>query len=180
MKKIPLKIIAGRFKNKTIYSYSESTRETAHMIRGSVFNMLFQVHGIGLDLFAGSGAYGFEGLSRGLSQVYLNDKDKLAYKALLDNQKILNTEAIITNEDYVVAIQQYKQRAILFDYIFLDPPYDMDISSIIERVWPLLNHEGMLICEIKKDQDLTTSYEPIKDKKHGIKRIIIYKKNSHE
>ena len=62
--------------------------------------MLYQITGTGLDLFAGSGAYGFEALSRGLDLVYLNDMDKVAYQGLNANKTLLNANAIITKMDY--------------------------------------------------------------------------------
>lgn len=177
MKKIPLRIISGRLKNQTFYSYSESTRETASIIRGAVFNMLFQISGVGLDLFAGSGAYGFEAYSRGLSKVYLNDMNQTAYKGLLENQKKLKTSAIITNFDYTKAIAFYLSQNIKFDYIFLDPPYDMLISPIIDSVKPLLSNKGKLICEVEKNQEIVCDLELLKTRIHGIKKINIYEKN---
>lgn len=174
MKKIKLKIIAGKYKQKTIVSYGEQTRETSSLIRGAVFNMLYKMTGIGLDLFAGSGAYGFEGLSRGLDMVYLNDKDKDAYRSLTENKATLNANALITNLDYEKAISHYLKEAIYFDYIFLDPPYDMDINMIIEAVSPLLKPNGYLVCEIEKKGIYSLSnLTLIKDKTHGIKKILI-------
>lgn len=174
MKKINLKIIAGKYKQKTIVSYGEETRETSNFIRGAVFNMLYHVAGTGLDLFAGSGAYGFEGLSRGLDVVYFNDSDKFAYKSLLENKLALDANALVTNLDYEKAISHYKDCKLYFDYIFLDPPYDMNISVVIKAVCPLLKPNGYLVCEIEKkstyDQE---NLSLIKERIHGIKKVVI-------
>jgi len=175
MKKVPLKIIAGKYKQKTIYSYSDGTRETSHLVRGAVFNMLFQVSGVGLDLFAGSGAYGFEALSRGLNQVYLNDIDKDAYQGLIANKTLLNADAVITNLDFDKAIEYFKNSEVTFDYIFLDPPYDMPISPIVESVSTLLKADGTIVCEVEKQSICQTSLSLQKERIHGIKKIIILK-----
>jgi len=71
-----MKIIAGKYKNKKLISFSKNTKPTASMVLEAVFNMLYTIDGIVLDLFAGSGQYGFEALSRGASFVYFNDVDK--------------------------------------------------------------------------------------------------------
>jgi 16S rRNA (guanine966-N2)-methyltransferase len=178
MKQVKLKIIAGKLKGKTLISLSEDTKETASLVRGAVFNMLFQVDGTILDLFAGSGAYGFEAYSRGATQIYLNDHHPLALKSLKMNEANLNTGAIITALDYMEAIKYYTKNQIQFDYIFLDPPYALDIKPILKSVSPLLKQEGKIIIEIDSSnpspemEGLTLS----KDRVHGIKRIGIYEK----
>lgn len=178
MKQVKLKIIAGSLKGKTLISLSEDTKETAMVVKGAVFNMLFQMDGVVLDLFAGSGAYGFEAYSRGASKIYLNDQHPLSIKSLKTNESNLQTGAIITQFDYQEAIKYYLRNHILFDYIFLDPPYALDIGPIIEQVSPLLNQAGKIIIEIEKSNDCPqiSGLDCIKDRVHGIKRIGIYQK----
>ncbi len=178
MKQVKLKIIAGSLKGKTLISLSDDTKETASLVRGAVFNMLFQMDGNVLDLFAGSGAYGFEAYSRGATKIYLNDHHPLALKSLKTNEANLKTGAIITAFDYMDAIRYYERHQIKFDYIFLDPPYALDIKPILNGVAPLLNKEGKIIIEIESSnpcpviEGITLS----KDRVHGIKRIGIYEK----
>ncbi|MCU0104888.1 RsmD family RNA methyltransferase [Acholeplasma vituli] len=178
MKQVKLKLIAGKYKGKTLVSYSEDTRESAQIVKGAVFNMLFEVNGRVLDLFAGSGAYGFEALSRGASAIYLNDQHPHAIKSLKANNQALEANAVITAFEYKDAIRYYERQSIRFDYIFLDPPYAFEIMPIIEAVIPILNENGKIIIEIEKKNscpelaDLTL----LKDRVHGIKRIGIYQK----
>lgn len=178
MKQVKLKIIAGSLKGKTLVSLSEDTKETAMVVKGAVFNMLFQMNGTVLDLFAGSGAYGFEAFSRGASKIYLNDQHALAIKSLKTNEANLNTGATITQMDYIDAINFYLRNKITFDYIFLDPPYAISIAPIMEAVSRLLNDDGKIIIEIEKVNDCPeiSGLNCIKDRVHGIKRIGIYQK----
>lgn len=178
MKQVKLKIIAGSLKGKTLISLSDDTRETAAIVRGAVFNMLFLVEGTVLDLFAGSGAYGFEAYSRGASQLYLNDVHPFAMKSLKMNEQSLQTGAIITQLNYMDAIKYYQKNQINFDYIFLDPPYALDIEPILNQVMPVLKMGGKIIIEIEKNHACPTidGLDLIKDRVHGIKRIGIYEK----
>ncbi|MDY0209950.1 MAG: RsmD family RNA methyltransferase [Acholeplasma sp.] len=179
MKHITLRIIAGIYKNKSIVSYSEKTRETSNMVRGAVFNMLYTVSGEGLDLFAGSGAYGFEGLSRGLNSVVLNDSNQLAYQSLLKNKTCLNANATIYNLDYKTLVSKLITDRKSFDYIFLDPPYELDINPIILAVEPILKSNGFVIAEIDKKNSVSRLADSLvieKERMHGIKKIIIIRK----
>lgn len=178
MKQVKLKIIAGTLKGKTLISLSEDTKETASLVRGAVFNMLFQIDGTVLDLFAGSGAYGFEAYSRGATKIYLNDHHPLAYKSLKMNEANLSTGATITALDYKEALHFYERQQIEFDYIFLDPPYAIDIEPILKGVLSLLSKEGKIIIEIESSNPcpVVSGITLNKDRVHGIKRIGIYQK----
>ena len=54
----------------------DSTRETTDKVRGAIFNLInsYQMQGVCLDLFSGSGAMGLEALSRGADFCFFNDK----------------------------------------------------------------------------------------------------------
>jgi 16S rRNA (guanine(966)-N(2))-methyltransferase RsmD len=179
-----MRIIGGTHRGRILERVGkDSTRESADMVKLAVFNMIgVNMHGIVLDLFAGSGAYGLESISRGADHVYLVDKDKDAYKTILLNAKKLDMlEKInISNQDYQKFMDGLSD-SILFDYIFLDPPYEMDVyENIITKLTPHLHEDSLVICESKKQNVLPDSIESltkIKDKTYGIKRISIYQKS---
>lgn len=105
-----------------------------------------------LDLFAGSGAIGIEFLSRGCKKAYMCDKSREAIKFITDNVKRTKLEenAIIRNKDYVQFLKELKDANVKFDIIFLDPPYDLDISkNAVELIleYKLLNADGIIIIE---------------------------------
>ena len=63
-----MRVIAGKHKSKVLESLEgRNTRPTMDKVKEGIFNSL-QVHGLGLDLFAGSGALGIEALSRGMEK----------------------------------------------------------------------------------------------------------------
>lgn len=173
-----MKIISGKYKSKKLISLSKNTRPTANFVKEAVFNMLFKINGVVLDLFAGSGSYGFEAISRGASKLYLNDNDKLAYKSLLTNKSTLKIEeeVIITNLDYLDALNKYKKDKINFNLVFLDPPYNFSDEQLLEILKILENISEIIVLEREKNSNLIIleNKEIIKNKNYGIKQIIIY------
>jgi 16S rRNA (guanine(966)-N(2))-methyltransferase RsmD len=130
-------------------------RPTPDRVRETVFNWIrHQVDGDWdrldcLDLFAGSGALGFEAASRGVRSVTMIDtlgpvvrqletiKDKL--KA--DNVKVLRADALTVARDLA-------QRGQRFDLIFLDPPYQQDfLSQALPLCAGLLKEGGLVYAE---------------------------------
>lgn len=182
MKKVLIKLTGGIFNNRNLVSYSEQTRPTSQMVRLAVFNMLHTVDGVILDLFSGSGAYAFEALSRGASFAYLNDLHKDAIRSIKENIQTLKVENLtkLTKMDYKDAIIHYMNQGVTFDYVFLDPPYDMKDESIYEILDTLKKQKTPLTVIIErnsKDRPLDVKdYDCIKDRKYGLKHIYIYKK----
>ena len=178
-----MRIIGGSHRGRKLLRVGKiTTRETADMVKEAVFNMLGgTLDGQVLDLFAGSGAYGFEALSRGAQKAYLIDIDKDAIKTIHQNAQSLHLEnqVVIIHSPYERFIKGM-DASILFDYIFLDPPYRMGIDlSLMEPLVPHLSHDGLVICETDKKQmlpDEICGLMKIKDKQYGMKRISIYQK----
>lgn len=96
-------------------------------MRETVFNWLGQrLDGQRcLDMFAGSGALGFEAASRGALEVVMLERDARVARALLENARLLDAEAtvrILQGEALA-----YLASAAQFDVIFLDPPFQSDL-----------------------------------------------------
>lgn len=111
-------------------------RPTPDRVRQTVFNWLGQdMHGRRcLDLFAGTGAMGFEALSRGASAVVLVEKSAVAARSLQQNQALLKAgQATVLQQDAMQFLAQSRER---FDVIFLDPPYQ---QGWLPRLLPLLS-----------------------------------------
>lgn len=174
-------ISGGKYRSRRIkYNKSSTTRPTANIVREAVFMMLYDVSkGLVLDLFAGSGAYGFEALSRGAGFVYFNDIDNRNVKIIKENITLLqedsNTE--VSNLDYRKAISRYLTLKLKFDFIFIDPPYYQNYyQEVIPQLKNLLNESGRAIIELDKKIEVLESLEDfkiIKDKAYGRKRILI-------
>ena len=144
---------------------------------GNIFNYSF------LDLFGGSGSIGIEAYSRGANPVYINDKNKEAYKIILENLKSLSiTDIKIFNLDYLNMLSLLKDRNIKFDIIFLDPPYKMEINDeFINNIlsFDILEKNGIIIAETDYDLSpiLIEKYN-VKILKYGRSKINILRKKS--
>lgn len=98
-------------------------RPTPERVRQTLFNWLGQdlTGKRCLDLFAGTGALGFEALSRGAAQVVMVEQHSAVYRTLAENARLLQA-----NQGELVwadALQFLASDPRLFDVIFLDPPY---------------------------------------------------------
>lgn len=180
-----MRINAGKFRNHNIYITNlETTRETSDKVRQAIFNLIGQFFdgGKALDLFAGSGAMGFEAYSRGISKVYLNDINNRALDICKMNAEKLKCTEDITffNKDYKECLSSLKDDK--FDLIFLDPPYKMtNVDEMIGIIsdYDILSDDGIISFEMNKDTKCSErigNYEIIKDRTYGIKRVVIYKK----
>src|SRR5439155_9921930 len=82
-----MRIIAGTHRGHTIHApKGRDTRPTSDRVRENVFNLVGPVDGAAvLDLYAGSGAYGLEALSRGATRAVFVEKDRDAVRAIEGN-----------------------------------------------------------------------------------------------
>lgn len=141
-----MRIIAGLFKGRILAGPKSEARPSSEMLRGALFNICQDVKGQSfLDLFAGSGAIGFEALSRGASHVTFVDKDKNSLAAIRKNGALLNVQDKIT----IISLEADKALKTLglFDIIFLDPPYNLPVHPYIVKVESHLKTNGHLFVE---------------------------------
>jgi 16S rRNA (guanine966-N2)-methyltransferase len=117
-------------------------------VRETLFNWLGQsLHGKRcLDLFAGSGALGFEAASRGAEQVLMVENSRTVYRHLQANvQKLGLINVALRCEDGLKFARLEKG---LFDVIFLDPPFSSDyLPQILPLLENSLTHEGKVYLE---------------------------------
>jgi 16S rRNA (guanine966-N2)-methyltransferase len=176
-----VRIISGKLKGHSLKRVEKiTTRETADMVKEAVFNMLFDLGDlIVLDLFAGSGAYAFESLSRGAKLAYLIDHDRHAIQTIAYNAKKLKlqNDVKIIKSDYLAFLKRLQSENI-FDLVFLDPPYEMSIyNEVIEVLDMHMKQDGKIVCEARKSHqflDQIRSFEKDKEKVYGNKKICIY------
>jgi len=161
---VKLRIISGSLKGRMIKAPdSNLTRPTTDKVRETIFNLLhnkIDFDGISvLDFFAGSGALGFESISRGASNVTFIEKNYPIYKNLLENIKSLNLEESceIVKSDAVQFAKYTTDKR--FNLILADPPFfQYSIYEVVKYVFGnnLLSEEGYFIVErsiqtLKKD-----------------------------
>ncbi|HEV8305501.1 MAG TPA: 16S rRNA (guanine(966)-N(2))-methyltransferase RsmD [Gemmatimonadales bacterium] len=133
-----VRIIAGEFKGRRLKTPAgDTTRPTADRVRESWFSILQrQVRGARvLDLFAGSGALGFEALSRGAVQADFVDVHRAALAVLKANAKTLKVEDRVTI--HRVDGLRFTERLLRgqYDVAFADPPYAGDQAARLVAIF---------------------------------------------
>lgn len=150
-----MRILGGKYKGQEVLSpKGERTRPTTGLVRQAFFNILqHEIEGASfLDLFAGSGAMGFEALSHEASHVVFVESDKGCAKRILESAKRLSilSQVRVMEEDVMEALRKLSKRELAFDVIFADPPYDQGWGSRVvlevERR-ALLREGGRLFIE---------------------------------
>lgn len=181
-----MRIIAGVHKGRHIEPVPhQATRPTTDKVREAIFDMIgpFFDGGLGLDLFAGSGGLGIEGLSRGLSKVVFVDHHPKAIKTLNYNIKELKLEDAteVFRADALRALKGASKRNLAFDYVFLDPPYlKFSIQEILKQLeeLSLLKDEATIICEHDQKEslpDVLDGFSKIKEETYGsVIKVTIY------
>ncbi|SUU92123.1 Ribosomal RNA small subunit methyltransferase D [Anaerococcus octavius] len=117
-----MRVVAGKYKGFNLMApKGKNTRPTDNKIKEAIFDMLYPIktNGNALDLFAGSGQMGIEFLSRGLEKVYFNESDRNSFRVLKENiEKIKDDNYELSKLDFKMALENYKNQGIKFDYIF--------------------------------------------------------------
>lgn len=148
-KKKSVRIIGGHYRSRLIYfSTQPGLRPTSNRVRETLFNWLGQdlTDKSCLDLFAGSGALGFESASRGAKRVLMVEKNREVLGYLLINKEKFMADTIeIIAADAVQLVGTIQER---FDIIFLDPPFSQNLlPTVVPYMVSLLKPEGWLYIE---------------------------------
>lgn len=131
-----MRIIGGIHRSRNIvYPLDESkVRPTKDRVREAVFSILqYQVVDKEvLDIFAGSGAYGLESISRGAKNVTFIDSYYDSIRCINENIKTLKiNNATIIDNDFLPALEKLNRINRTFDMVFMDPPYKLDVYEHI-------------------------------------------------
>ena len=179
-----MKIISGKYKGRILKGYMiDGTRPTMDRVKESVFAMIqdYIKDSIFLDLYSGSGNIGIEAISNGSKKAYLVDNNMVAIKTIKENINMLKIDnACVIKEDAVKQLNNFINTGIKFDIIFLDPPYDFDISKNAIKLileYGLLNEDGIIIIETdEKEREIenlkTTNLEIYDSRKYGRANLI--------
>ncbi len=164
-----VRIIGGELRSRMIhFPDTQGLRPTPDRVRETLFNWLGQtMYGRScLDLFAGSGALGFEAASRGAERVVMVDLNGTALRALQDNAKTLGcTNVTVFGQDGLEFASRDVQR---YDVIFLDPPFDSNYLPALLKLLPQrLNEHGLLYVESGVTIDIEPPWQVLKSGKAG-------------
>ena len=157
-----MRIVAGEWRGrKLIAPDGDATRPTADRTRETLFSMLASRLGSfeGLkiaDLFAGSGALGLEGLSRGSEYCLFADQDAAAVRAIRTN--IANVRAQSRCEVRASSVMSLGPAKEPLDLLLLDPPYNTGAGVVaIEKLNRLgwIAPSSWISLETAKDESVS-------------------------
>ncbi len=148
-----VRIIGGEWRSRRIsFPDHEGLRPSADRVRETLFNWLGQDLGGKrcLDLFAGSGALGFEALSRGAASVVMVEKSRRVCEALRRNAELLGVKNLRLHcaDALEFAAASAADAKARFDVVFLDPPFRSAIlAQVLTRVARLLRPGAQVYVE---------------------------------
>lgn len=182
MKNGEVRIIGGAWRSRRIrFPARPGLRPTPDRVRETLFNWLGQdLAGRDcLDLFAGSGALGFESASRGARRVVMVEQDRDAWRALQDNCAVLGAAAVeVVRAD---ALEFLKNQGTRFDVVFLDPPFAEDCWGPLLSLLPdSLAAGGLVYCERARPLDALRGWEVVKQGRAGQVSHQLLKRTEHE
>lgn len=154
MKKHVVRIVGGEYRRTPIPVIDQpGLRPTPDRVRETLFNWLQHFWASDftdkrvLDLFAGTGALGFEAASRGVAHVQMVENNPLAVASLRSLRSKLKADHIRIHQGSATQVLQ-RLNNTPFDLILLDPPFD---QGWIARLWPslpeLLSPTGLVYIE---------------------------------
>jgi 16S rRNA (guanine966-N2)-methyltransferase len=172
---MPLRVISGSAGGLHLKSPKRhALRPTQDRIRQVIFSSLAEIipGARVLDLFAGTGSFGIEALSRGAASATFVEQDKEAVQCIRDNLIHCHLTGDVRQSDVFSFLQ--KPLSEPFDLIFADPPYDkspgnLDDDPLLPLITPLIGANGLFIWEHYASQQLQSAqhWEVIRHRNYG-------------
>jgi 16S rRNA (guanine(966)-N(2))-methyltransferase RsmD len=178
-----MRVIAGKARRLILKTLEgQDTRPTTDRIKETLFNMINQdmPDCLFLDLFSGSGGIGIEALSRGARLAVMIENNPKAAECIRENLKTTRLEdnAIVMGCDALTGLQRLEGKDYIFDFVFMDPPYDRELEQQIFKYLAdssLINEDSTIITE----GSLETDFSYIEELGFSVKKEKIYKTNKH-
>lgn len=154
-----VRIIAGSLRGSRIdVPSAPGLRPTSDRVRETLFNWLAPAlpGAACLDLFAGSGALGFEAASRGAAQVTMIERDARLAEALKATAQRLRATAVqVRNDDAIAWLARPPQHR--HDIVFVDPPFAADLlDRVLSGLQPHLSDDAWIYVECGREQSVAT------------------------
>jgi 16S rRNA (guanine966-N2)-methyltransferase len=181
-----MRIVAGEWRGRMLVAPAgPTTRPTADRVRQALFDMLLhapwggrgEVEGVRvLDIFAGTGAFGLEALSRGAAHATFIETDRPALVALETNIAACRAQdrCTVLAVD-ALAIPPGEPSSL----VFLDPPYRSALlAPVIERLRTVrrLTSGALLIAETARDEPVPATHL-LAERVHGAARLSIWRES---
>jgi 16S rRNA (guanine966-N2)-methyltransferase len=190
-----MRIVAGSLKGRTITTpEGQGTRPTSDRARQAVFNVLEHaawaepLEGMRvMDLYAGSGALGFEAISRGAAFALFVEIDEEARGAIRENADAFHVmgRTRVHRRSAIDLGARPRSDGEAFDLAFLDPPYrkglgELTLQRLLEGQW--LQPGAIVVFERGSDEpDIDTpGYERLDARDYGAARVLFLRAGSAE
>ena len=185
-----MRIVGGNFRGRNLVTpEGQTTRPTSDRAREAIFNILNHAEWAPnlsgarvLDVFAGSGALGFEALSRGAAFCLFVETDDTARGAIRDNIETFGLFGVtrVHRRDATQLGLRPGSAGEAFDLVFLDPPYhkglgERTLDCLIEGNW--LAENATIVFERGVDEgDFATGvWEIVNTKIYGAAQVLFLK-----
>ena len=165
-----IRIIGGQLRGRKIqFPNMEGLRPTPDSVRERLFNWLGQdlTGRVVLDLFAGSGALGFESVSRCARQVILCDTSLGVVQNLRRHSQLfqIKDKIQIYQQD---GLKYLAQTSLRFDVVFLDPPFAwQNWVELFELLKNNLNPNAYVYVEVSRVPEIPDDWMIVRDGKAG-------------
>ena len=178
-----MRIIAGAAKGMLLAVPRTGVRPTADRIREAIFSSLGErvVGADVLDLFAGTGALGFEAASRGARSVVFVENSRAALPVLKRNMETFRTnreihcELTVARADVLAKIRKLTGNAKRFSLVLADPPYGEAAQSLLaDKNLPLvLAGDGLVVLESARRTELSIPavWKVVRESVYGDTRV---------
>ena len=179
-----MRIIAGEAKGRRLCTPKGfGVRPTTDRVKEAIFSMIspYIQESIILDLFSGTGSLGLEALSRGAKKGYFVDKSRKSIKLTQENIQHMGfqSQSEIRLSDAVRAIEDFVSLGIMFDIVFMDPPYGKGLVLPCMKAinkGKILNRDAIIVIEHDETEkiEIIDHYRILKEKKYGNTFISVY------
>lgn len=180
-----MKITGGEKKGTSLKVPKRGTRPPTGMIRSSIFNILGKrvSNSNILDLFAGSGSFSIEALSRGAKDTVMIDNLREAIGCIRENLMKTNFSemAEILMMDFFKGIKLLQKRNKVFDIVFIDPPFEFPLKKLMfafQLLPTLLTEDGIIVLRLKKRVKFVgyKGFEVFSKKTYGDSEVYLLRK----
>ncbi|KRN33614.1 16S rRNA (guanine(966)-N(2))-methyltransferase RsmD [Weissella halotolerans] len=179
-----MRIVSGEFRGRPLKAVpGTATRPTTDKVKEAIFNMIgpYFTGGRSLDLYAGSGGLSIEGVSRGIDEAVLVDRQYAAIKTIQANIDLTKaTERFkVIKSSAQAAIQRLKGQPP-FDVLYFDPPYakqtiTADLEALVAA--QLVASGALIVAETDQEANLPEQFgqfKLLKRRDYGITVVTIY------
>jgi 16S rRNA (guanine966-N2)-methyltransferase len=171
-----VRIIGGEWRSRLVrFPSSLELRPTPDRVRETLFNWLGQrLDGLdALDLFAGSGALGFETLSRGAARVVMVERDRRVAEGLREAARELEARGaeVVQGE----ALAYLARDTAKYDVVFLDPPYASDLAARALALLPeRMKPRGRVYVETAAPLEVAPPWKVLREARAGAVRYALF------